>query len=60
MIPNGLGQPDLRLPHAFLAPLAPPVQKQDYRPQLVIVFPPIFWQIHLIPVRRRPDLDSAI
>ena len=60
MIANSLRQADLRLPHAFSTALAAPVQKQNDRPLLVVVAPPLFRDVDLVAIRGRAHLDPAI
>ena len=60
MVAHRLRQPDLRLPHPFRAALAPPMQKQNDRPLLVVVPPPLLGQIDLEAVGHPVQLDPAI
>jgi hypothetical protein len=60
MVPELLGQADLRLPHSFRTALSAAVEKEDDRPLLVIVTPPFFRQIDLVAIGGTIDLNSAI
>jgi hypothetical protein len=36
------------------------MQEQDHWPLLAVIPPPLFWQVDLVSVRCRTDLNSAI
>ena len=60
MIAHRLGKADLRLPHAFGAALAAPVQRENDRPLLAVVAAPVFGQVDLKAVGDASKFDSAV
>ena len=60
VVAHRFGDPDLRLPHAFGAALAPAVQEEDDGPLLAVVAPPLLRQVNLKAVGDSVQLDAAV
>ena len=60
VVAHRLGQPDLRLPHAFRAALAASVQKQNHRPGFTVVAAELFGKVNLKAVSNAAELNGAI